>query len=129
MTLKWSFPNSVSFNRKQASDASKRRGQFSKLRAAMAVGLCAIAMLSTPMAFAQSCAAGHETPMPKRYSEADEALHLDRFAALMESFRTQVGLASYDPLVAVPGAPDGGLLAAISAAGTIAPDAIAQAEA
>jgi CubicO group peptidase (beta-lactamase class C family) len=41
---------------------------------------------------------------PSRYSGADEAVYLQRFERLTEAFRTGLGLETYDPLEAVPGA-------------------------
>ncbi len=42
---------------------------------------------------------------PARYSEADEAIYLERFRRLTEAFRLGIGLEAYEPLEAVPGAP------------------------
>lgn len=44
------------------------------------------------------------------YSQEDEAEHLARFKALVESFSTGVGLVTYDPMVAVKGANEASLL-------------------
>ncbi|MEL7197780.1 MAG: serine hydrolase [Pseudomonadota bacterium] len=61
-----------------------------------------------------------------RYSADDEAEHLARFQALVESFSKGVGLVSYDPTVAVKGAEAPSALPVTTRA-TIAADALEQA--
>jgi CubicO group peptidase (beta-lactamase class C family) len=46
----------------------------------------------------------HAAAAERRYSDADEALYLQRFEQLTAAFRLGVGLESYAPLEAVPGA-------------------------
>jgi len=71
-----------------------------------------------------ACAHVEQGPESRGYTAAEEAEHLDRFAALVASFSTGVGLDSYDPVVPVPGAPDSGLPVASEEARTIAPAAL-----
>ena len=61
------------------------------------------------------------------YSTLDEQLYLQRFAELVKSFQTGVGLDHYDLLVPVAGKPDHGLPVAAEAARTIAPAALEKA--
>jgi CubicO group peptidase (beta-lactamase class C family) len=49
-------------------------------------------------------AAPGEAANPSRYSDADEAIYTQRFEQLMASFKLGLGLDSYAPLEAVPGA-------------------------
>jgi len=49
-------------------------------------------------------AAASDAASEQRYTREDEAEHLARFQALVESFSSGVGLGSYDPTVAVKGA-------------------------
>lgn len=71
-----------------------------------------------------SCAHVASAPTTQGYTSEEEALHLQRFEALIASFATGVGLDAYDPTVPVPGAPDGGLPLAAGNAHTIASAAL-----
>lgn len=65
---------------------------------------------------------------PRSFSAADEALYLQRFEQLQQSFRTGRGLESYSPLEPVPGDPHSRPLPSIAAgAGSIDPAALQQA--
>ncbi len=79
----------------------------------VAAGLCSTA------AFAQAPAQG------ARYSAADEATYMERFAKRQEAFRLGVGLEAYEPLEPVPGAaPYRPLPMATAAERTIGVDAL-----
>jgi CubicO group peptidase (beta-lactamase class C family) len=73
-----------------------------------------------------SAAACAQAPAPTaRYSAADEAIYLERFAKRQQAFRLGVGLEVYEPLEPVPGAlPDRPLPIARPAGRTIADDAL-----
>ncbi|NBX43894.1 MAG: hypothetical protein EBR00_02405 [Gammaproteobacteria bacterium] len=65
-----------------------------------------------------------------RFSAEDEAVYQQRFATLMESFRSGLGLETYDPLESVPGATDDQAFEVVDAENvTINAEALAQAEA
>lgn len=67
---------------------------------------------------------------PRSHSAEDEALYAQRFETLVASFRTGLGLESYDPLEKVPGDPRSRPLPAVAAGqGSIDPDALRQASA
>lgn len=71
-----------------------------------------------------ACAHVDRAPEAQSYTAEEEAEHLARFAALVASFSTGVGLDSYDPVVPVSGAPDAGLPIAAENARTISPAAL-----
>ncbi len=69
-----------------------------------------ISMISlVQSAVAKPCEPVGSAAVAKQFSQNDEDEYSKRFAALMESMRTQTGLASYDPVVDVAGVPDAGL--------------------
>jgi len=98
------------------------------LRLLLVAMLAVSGISSAPLAYAQEIMTETPSPGHPHYSPTDEAMHLARFAALMESFKTSVGLDSYDPLVAVPGQPDDGLPVAPVNGRTISADALATAQ-
>lgn len=86
--------------------------------------LLVAAMCSSTMAAAAAPAA------VARYSQADEALYVERFAKRQEAFRLGVGLDDYEPLEPVPGAArDLPLPMSTAAARTIDEDALRAARA
>jgi CubicO group peptidase (beta-lactamase class C family) len=84
-------------------------------------------LLGVALGLAGAAAPSAETA-PRSFSAADEALYLQRFEQLQQSFRTGRGLETYSPLEAVPGAAGARPLPSIAAGeGSIDPAALQQA--
>ena len=75
--------------------------------------------------FTAAASAQAPAPVTSRYTPADEAVYLERFARLQEAFSRGIGLESYEPLEPVPGAqPERPLPVATAAARTISDAAL-----